>query len=72
MHLLENEWLLSLIGLVNLPFHNAQISNLKLQLIYQSTCLDFLKLTNDEIKFEHIVTFFMHEYTMGLPWKMNW
>jgi len=72
MNLLENEWLLSLIGLVNLLFHSAQISNLKLQLVYQSTHLDFLKLTSGEIKFKHIVTYLMHESTMGLPWKINW
>jgi hypothetical protein len=72
MHLLENEWLLSLINLINLPFHSAQFSNLKLQLGYQSTHLDFLKLTNDEIKFKHVVIFLMHEFTMSLPWKINW
>jgi hypothetical protein len=72
MYLLENEWLLGLIGLVNLPFHSAQISNLKLQLVYQSTHLNFWKLTSDEMKFKHIVTSLMHESTMCLPWKMNW
>jgi hypothetical protein len=71
MHLLENERLLSLIGLIKLPFHNAQISNLKLQLVYQSTNLNFLKLTSDEIKFKHIVTSLMHESTMGILWKIN-